>query len=306
MNDAKILVTLDGSKFAERALPIAIEVATNISGSLNLVSVSTNRPQGWRGRVETVVPGDLNRADPDRSKYLETVAKRIEAVSDTTVICNVLFGSLDEAIVDYSAISNPTIIAMSTHGRGPISRSWFGSVADRVARHVPMPVVLVRPEVVGEVDLSERHGIRNILIALDGSRRAEESLDYVKAICSSETACTLVRIVGESVPAHTVDAMCTPLNIRDFTKIGNTRVTNYLIHVERLMNNGNRKVESVVVDGVPAAVGILNTAAEKGADVIAMTTHGRGVFPRVVFGSVTDEVVRSSHLPVLVVHPKTN
>ena len=60
---------------------------------------------------------------------------------------------------------------------------------------------------------------------------------------------------------------------------------------------------SVVVDGVNAAVGILATAEQKAADLIVITTHGRGGLPRLILGSVADKVVRASHVPVLVVRP---
>ena len=53
----------------------------------------------------------------------------------------------------------------------------------------------------------------------------------------------------------------------------------------------------------PAAVGILITAEQNGADLIAIATHGRGRWPRLMLGSVADKVVRASHVLVLVVRP---
>ena len=53
---------------------------------------------------------------------------------------------------------------------------------------------------------------------------------------------------------------------------------------------------------VHAAEGILDIAGERGADLIAMASHGRGGVRRLVLGSVTDKVLRGSGTPVLVVH----
>jgi nucleotide-binding universal stress UspA family protein len=167
-----------------------------------------------------------------------------------------------------------------------------------------MPVLLVRPEEGVEVDPNDRRGFGRILVALDGSRQAEESLKWVRAIGGNETAYTLVRVAPKSVPVWAVDPTCVSLDLRDFAKIANIKVTEYLSRVERLLNNGKRKVESVAVEGVAAAVGILNTADQKEADLIAITTHGRGGLPRLVLGSVTDKVVRASRVPVLVVRPR--
>jgi nucleotide-binding universal stress UspA family protein len=66
-------------------------------------------------------------------------------------------------------------VAMSTHGRGPLSRFWLGSVADALMRRLPVPLLLVRPQE-GAPDLSEEPPLRRILIPLDGSALAEEVL----------------------------------------------------------------------------------------------------------------------------------
>ena len=78
----------------------------------------------------------------------------------------------------------------------------------------------------------------------------------------------------------------------------------YLNGAKRLLGNGMRNAATVVVDGVPVANGILNTAKERSADTIVVTTHGRGGLPRLLLGRVADKVVRASQLPVLVVRPK--
>ena len=58
----------------------------------------------------------------------------------------------------------------------------------------------------------------------------------------------------------------------------------------------------IVTDREPAA-GILHFAWQYGADLIAMSTHGRGGVSRLVLGSVTDKVIRGAQIPTLVYHP---
>jgi nucleotide-binding universal stress UspA family protein len=62
-------------------------------------------------------------------------------------------------------------------------------------------------------------------------------------------------------------------------------------------------VETKVVRALPVE-GILAAAAEAGADLIAMGTHGRSGFNRWMLGSVTERVLRASHVPILTVHPR--
>jgi nucleotide-binding universal stress UspA family protein len=55
--------------------------------------------------------------------------------------------------------------------------------------------------------------------------------------------------------------------------------------------------------GGPIADAILDTAVATDVDLIAMSTHGRGGLARLVLGSVADEVVRRTHVPVLLIRP---
>jgi nucleotide-binding universal stress UspA family protein len=57
------------------------------------------------------------------------------------------------------------------------------------------------------------------------------------------------------------------------------------------------------VVGGPTADNILELATQMDVDLIAMTTHGRSGVGRMVMGSVADEIVRRSHLPVLLIRP---
>ncbi len=168
-----------------------------------------------------------------------------------------------------------------------------------------MPVLLVHPEEGANVELTERHEFGNVLVALDGSPQAEESLRWAKAVGGKNTAYTLVRVARNSIPVWTVDTVKFPayVDVRDYTKAAHRESADYLNGVEQLVKNGSQNIASVVVDGVSPAVGILETAERKTADLIAITTHGRGGLPRIILGSVADKVVRASHVPVLVVRP---
>jgi nucleotide-binding universal stress UspA family protein len=71
---------------------------------------------------------------------------------------------------------------------------------------------------------------------------------------------------------------------------------------KRLPEGASTKIETVVADDAAAA--IIDRARHSNADVIVMATHSRAVLLHVIFGSTTEQVVRSGVAPVLVVHPK--
>jgi CBS domain-containing protein/nucleotide-binding universal stress UspA family protein len=149
----------------------------------------------------------------------------------------------------------------------------------------------------------------HILVALDGSRRAEQVLTQVEALAEQfHSSVTLLRAVsahelaatapiaaGVASESHPVD----PVAIQVSPDMRWDAVS-YLNQIEhRLMQKGI-EVRSETPEGRPATA-IVHRARHLGADLIAMTTHGRGMISRVVFGSVATEVLHDAPCPVLLV-----
>lgn len=142
-----ILVPLDGSSFAEAAMPAAVEIADRFDSKITLIHVL---------RPIFVVTG------PDGFAYAESLKNlRDQACEEAKVYlgeqCSWLrhhgftaqneiieSESVAEAILDMAEQSDVDAIVMSTHGRGGISRWVYGSVADKVLRYASVPVLLIR------------------------------------------------------------------------------------------------------------------------------------------------------------------
>ena len=71
---------------------------------------------------------------------------------------------------------------MTTHGRGLLSRAWLGSVADRLVRQLPMPMLLVRPHETDPADITNPPSIKHVLIPLDGSELSECIVPHALAL----------------------------------------------------------------------------------------------------------------------------
>lgn len=142
MNFDKILIPLDGSRFAEAALPRAVElVRNNPEATLILL----------RATEATTFPG----VDPidaqvsvvhEAEDYLETVAARLRADGVSGVKNSVWYGAAASAILEAARMTNPDLIMMSTHGRSGIGRLIAGSVAESVLRGTRTPIFLIRVE----------------------------------------------------------------------------------------------------------------------------------------------------------------
>jgi nucleotide-binding universal stress UspA family protein len=95
--------------------------------------------------------------------------------------------------------SGSDLIVMTTHGRGPVSRFWLGSVADQLVHRLPMPLLLIRTQEDSPLPRDEPE-LRNLLVALDGTPTAEQILQPAGVLAKLMGAsCTLLRVVPAEV-----------------------------------------------------------------------------------------------------------
>jgi nucleotide-binding universal stress UspA family protein len=138
----KILIPLDGSRFAEAALPKAVELVRNNPGA-TLILVRAAEATTFPG----VEPIDAQVSVVHEAEdYLETVAARLRESGTFRVRASVWYGPAAPAIMDAARRANADLILMSTHGRSGIGRLVAGSVAESVLRGTRTPIFLIRVE----------------------------------------------------------------------------------------------------------------------------------------------------------------
>jgi nucleotide-binding universal stress UspA family protein len=146
----RILVPLDGSKLAECALPYAEALAKGCDTEKVILVSVTERVQGYRAFEDPsqplgqrLVPEAFGKKEKQAQRYLDRIAKAMEA-KGINVSTEVLLWKPAEAIVGYAKQSGCDLIIMASHGRSGVSRWAHGSVADKVLRGSPVPVLMVR------------------------------------------------------------------------------------------------------------------------------------------------------------------
>lgn len=296
-----ILVPLDGSRFGEQALSLALSIARRARAQLRLVHV--HQPLSVDGLAtcyETEGPPSRER---ERS-YLEGVVQRLKSTAPVAIDADLLEGDVAGAVHAQVVGKEADLVVMSTHGRGPLSRLWMGSVADELVRRLPVPVLLLRPEE-KTPELSRGRLFRRVLIPLDGLSAAEGILNPALDLGNlAEAEYTLVRVV-RPVPVVGLDLLgyaTGGLDLAQGAKL-EAEARAYLEGVAtRLRSRSLRVQTAVVVDNHPASA-ILETALTQGADLIALATRGRGGLKRLLLGSVADKVMRGASTPVLLYRP---
>jgi nucleotide-binding universal stress UspA family protein len=141
----KILVPLDGSEYSECALEHVKELALSchIPKVMVLYIVEPINP-GIYEMPAQVIEDASQKGREFGTAYLSNIVAKMKAkgLDVEPVLMN---GRVVESILDYVKDNGVDLIAMSTHGRSGISRLVLGSVADKIVRRSPIPVLLVTP-----------------------------------------------------------------------------------------------------------------------------------------------------------------
>jgi nucleotide-binding universal stress UspA family protein len=300
-----ILVPLDGSKFGEWSLPTAIAIAKRTEAALELVTVTVPVPRA----IAVELPGydsAHEAAMQERAEaYLRSVAERITAVAPLTVHTTVRCGQVAEALLEHVDDAGCDLIVSTTHGRGPLTRMWLGSVANAVVRHSAVPVLLIRPEEENEPDLTQDRLFRRVLVPLDGSPNSVEVLDAAIAVGELARAdYVLLEVIYPPLVLAPAYGTMPPPPIDDRLLTEQKELAEkYLAGVAGELRRRDYWVDTAVRDEPSPATAILEYARTHEVDLIAMATHGRGGLGKLVMGSVADKVVRGASTPVLLYRP---
>lgn len=147
----EIVVPLDGSRTAERAIGPATALAARAGVPLRVLS--------------RALPGE----EEELSGYLADVADRYAAVNDVEPVV-VMRESIPDAILE--GLAPGALVCMSSHGRGGIARATMGSVAEALVRSISSPILVVGPQVGDDAQLTGP-----VVACLDGSAAADRTVD---------------------------------------------------------------------------------------------------------------------------------
>ena len=295
-----ILVPLDGSPFGERAIPLALRVARQTGAAVELVHVQERVVYSGSARVpDRTLDDDLVE---EMRVTLERRAEHTARKSGLSVSATVLHGAVIPTLEAHIRARAVSLVVMTTHGRGGVSRAWLGSVADGLLRRVEVPMLIARSRVAARTG-TDAPPFSRVLIPLDGSALAEEALTHASAIAADEnTEFLLLRVVLPESFMSTARAQ----GARPFDEgqlASEREAEHYLVRVAERVRRQGRTVTTQVAHHVQPARAILDVAKEREIDLIALSTNARRPLSRFFLGSVADKVIRGAAVPTLVSTP---
>jgi len=140
----KILLPLDGSELAEKALPYAKVLAEKFAAELLVVRV-VHPMHVLSDYYGTAAYESFMTAEQKATEaYLHHIQERLADAQFSVQTVPLHDLAVAEAIIDLACQEGIDLIVMSTHGRSGLSRWLYGSVATKVLQHAPCPIFLVK------------------------------------------------------------------------------------------------------------------------------------------------------------------
>ena len=270
-----ILLAIDFTPNDERALAIARGVSRLADAPLVLVHVIGTPPADAAANA-------TKRTQLE--SQLAALARRVSAEVDHPVTRTVIHANdVGDALIHHARESDATVLVMATHARDAVGRVIWGSVADRMMRESPVPVLLAPP---GTMYMRGRvlHFSR-VLVPLDASTLSARALDYILALPGAKSLeYALIEVVqGEDERAAARERLAAA--------------------AERVRAAGARSVEFDVGLHDDVAPVVVEAVREASCDLIMMSSRGTGGLQRLLLGSVAQHVVQRAEVPVLLLTP---
>lgn len=282
----KIVTASDFSDDSRAAMFAAISVAARCLARIEMVHVISY--------LEDIY--DASRFVVPDAGWQKELVKRLEEFFPKHLYPNserhVLVGSsVAQEILKFAKTEHCGLIVTGRHGRNALAEFLMGSVAQQIARHSEIPVMIVRDEKSGR----QYQGFNRVLVPTDFSPISRKAVEFGSRFASFLGAeFHLIHVVDEpeikeilsSYPQYGLNmpSSCEP-NLDEILK-------------KMIPKDLTTKSTVATIIGDPTQ-GVLNYSEEHSADFIVMGAHGKKGLQRVLLGSLTTAVIAKSRVPVI-------
>lgn len=272
----KILVPYDFSEVSRHALNFACQIATKYKGKIHLLHVIE---QPGEDSVKTL---GVQEMDPMEQVYIKklidvTEKKLNEIINDAAfanedITYNLRLGNAYKGVIQEVAESEADLMVVGTEGAEGLSEFFVGSYAEKIVRNAPCPVISLQ----NEANLDE---IKKIVLASDFLHTPEAFIERVKRLQSYLGA--ELNIVKINTPASFTSTRHDMAQMEDFVEKHN--IENCTIDIYNYKNEED---------------GIIFFAEDIEAEMIAIGTHQRKGIGHFLAGSIAEDIVNHSEIPV--------
>ncbi len=281
MKIEKILCPIEIEKEPEVLISSSSFLAKKLKANLYLLNVIEKieaplvKILGYEEKVEKFLKEEEEKRKKEINKKIEELKKEgVEAQG------KIKYGKASTQIIEYAEEIKPDLIVMGTQTTYGIENYFIGSTTWRVIERKKFPVLTTRVKIEKKPEI--------ILVPVDLSPLSFQAIPYaniMKQIFNSKIYFLHVLVILESMAkweaAEKVEE-----------------------EIKKKIGEEKKILGEIIVEKSPdAASGILRIQKDIKADMIIMTTHGRGGIEKALFGSVAERIIRESEVPVLSLPP---
>jgi nucleotide-binding universal stress UspA family protein len=285
---ARILVATDFSAPSEAALAYGRRLSESTDASFHVLHVVDNM-------FMRAVLGDPRDYETAALRQMQD-RMPAQAGGPAAILAVERSDEPADVITRYARLHGIELIVMGTHGRGRMAHLLLGSVAEKVARTAPCPVLTMREA----APAPGADGLR-ILVPTDFSPCSDAALGYAKRMAARlRGSIRLLHVIEHSAIGP---SPASEMFIPEPPQMRQERVANAESQLSRRVLADSRSRVKITTDVLFGATGatIAAYAEDNGFDLLIMGTRGRTGLAHLLLGSVAESVIRTAPCPVLTV-----
>jgi nucleotide-binding universal stress UspA family protein len=286
-----ILVPLDGSTQAERILPYTVLLAPLLHAQIQLLRVVSDPELQLLARDRGHHYADVEVLRDEVEAYLSERAMLLRAAG-LEVETAVRFGQPAEQILALAQESETAMVAMTTRADSGVRRGTIGSTADCVVNGAAIPVFVVCSACAAATPAA----LDRVVVPLDGSIEAEQALPLAAALAAPTQAELLLVHVVEPLHMSATASSATASRLLD--ELERESEAQLARAVEHLRGLHTGAITTLVTTGF-AAEDIVDTAAERGADLILMASRGYSSRRNLPLSAIALKVLHAARTPLV-------
>jgi len=300
----KVLVAYDGSPHSKDALRWAVYFKRLMGTSV--LAVKIFEPFNFSDNCDEV---ECESAGPELLVRLagDAYAKDVKLLEDTKretsnqgvdIDTELVSGNAASGLLETAKQHHADMIIVGSRGHGALEELLVGSVAGKLVSLAHVPVMVVK-----NCSLAISGGVKNILVAYDGSQQSKEALEWAMDIGRVSEARIVAVKVFEPLPLTMMYSMPEAgVAARMAAKLQEVQEADVktMQAVKEFGRSNKMDIATEILTG-GAASAILGFAEKHHVDLIVAGTRGHGLLEGLLVGSVTRSLVSASPIPVLVV-----
>ncbi len=266
----KIIVPTDFSIQAENALRVAADIARENNGELFLLH-QLDLPLHLANNASSNLPEAVFFMKLAKEKFDNLM--KADFLEGVTIHGDVETGAAFSGIMDTVKRHDADLIVMGSHGADGMRNLFIGSNAEKVVRNSEIPVLVVK-------DRKNRLDVNDFVFATDLDPNSTSALKEADNFAKN-TNCNL-HLLYVNTPSNFLSTRAAEAKVKEYLKDVSVEPSEYVIYNDSSVEEG-----------------VFNYTKDVKGDIIGMATHGRRGLSHFFNGSVSEDVVNHSSLPVI-------